>query len=94
MCKNIVKLKIRFAMALHLLKKRLNGWLTDLTTDGKKTRIVKVMVWRITSIFLTLTITAVMTGDVAKATGFTLILHFVLTLGHWLFETQWEKYIA
>ena len=60
--------------------------------DGRK-RAVKVLVWRILSVIITLGVTIAMTGSFAKATSLTVILHAVLMIFHWFFECGWEKYV-
>jgi uncharacterized membrane protein len=53
--------------------------------------IKKVVTWRCISIFVTLATMCVVTGDVKSATGITLFLHVLLTIGHYAFEKIWEK---
>ena len=57
--------------------------------DGQ--RLKKVVLWRITSVTLTLMVLLFATGNVASATGTTLALHAILILAHYLFEGQWDK---
>ena len=56
-----------------------------------KSRIVKVLLWRIISIFITMVVMMFVTGDIKSATGLTLFLHFILTLANYGFETFWEE---
>ena len=53
--------------------------------------IKKVILWRLISIFITLMILYVVTGDAKSATGITLLLHVVLTACHYTFEKCWAK---
>ena len=53
--------------------------------------LIKVVSWRIISISLTLLVTFIMTGDIESATKMTVILHTVLILAHYSFETLWNK---
>ena len=57
--------------------------------DGQ--RLKKVVLWRIVSITLTLVVLLFATGNIASATGTTLVLHAILILAHYLFEGQWDK---
>jgi uncharacterized membrane protein len=56
-----------------------------------KNKLMKVIAWRGISIVITLIVMWAATGDVRSATGITLLLHTILTLGHYIFETAWEK---
>jgi len=56
-----------------------------------KNRMIKVMTWRAISIVITLGIMYAVTGDVKSATGITVLLHAILTVGHFVFESAWEK---
>jgi uncharacterized membrane protein len=56
-----------------------------------KNKLMKVIAWRGISIIITLLVMWAATGDVRSATGITLLLHSILTLGHYIFETTWEK---
>ena len=51
----------------------------------------KVVIWRCISIFVTLLVMFITTGDVKSATGITLLLHFLLVACHYAFERFWEK---
>ena len=55
-----------------------------------KSRVIKVIVWRMISILLTLSFLFLLTGDVKTATGVTLLLHCILTVAHFVFEAAWE----
>lgn len=57
--------------------------------DGQ--RLKKVVLWRIVSVTLTLVVLLFATGNVASATGTTLVLHTILILAHYLFEGHWDK---
>lgn len=54
-------------------------------------RLAKVAIWRLISIFITLVILFLMTGDVRAATSTTIILHVLLTGAHYIFESQWGR---
>jgi uncharacterized membrane protein len=54
-------------------------------------RLFKVICWRVVSIFITLVLMLIFTGDVREASSITFILHAFLTMFHYLFETLWEK---
>jgi uncharacterized membrane protein len=51
---------------------------------------LKVIVWRILSILMTLIILYVITGDTQETTWVTALLHTVFTIGHYVFELVWE----
>ena len=51
---------------------------------------VKVILWRIISIALTLVTTFFYTGNISEASGLTMVLHAVLIVGHYLFERFWD----
>ena len=53
--------------------------------------MIKVLTWRVISILLTLLVTFLVTGDVRSATELTVLLHTVLILAHYCFETAWKK---
>lgn len=55
--------------------------------------IYKVISWRLVSIVLTYLVTYLYTGDLKSATGFTILLHIVLTLGNYCFEILWKKHV-
>ena len=55
-----------------------------------KDRFLKVVIWRALSILITLLFLFLLTGDVKTATGVTLILHCILTVAHFIFESAWE----
>jgi len=52
--------------------------------------ILKVIVWRILSILMTLIILYIITGDTQEASWITVLLHTVFTIGHYIFELVWE----
>ena len=52
---------------------------------------VKVVTWRAISVLLTLLITLLMTGDIHAATRVTIVLHTLLVLTHYTFESVWAK---
>ena len=78
--------------AVFLAQKAANGQLRTSMTAGKK-RTVKVFVWRILSITITLVITFFMTGNLIEASSLTVILHAVLMAAHWLFEIGWDRHV-
>jgi len=53
--------------------------------------VKKVVMWRCISILVTLGVMYVAIGDAKSATGITLFLHALLTVGHYVFERLWEK---
>ena len=53
--------------------------------------LVKVITWRVISVLLTLLITLLMTGDIHTATRVTVVLHALLVLTHYTFESVWAK---
>lgn len=55
---------------------------------------MKVIVWRILSVSITLAVTWGVTGDLSEATGLTLILHLVLVISHYLFEKGWMHWVS
>lgn len=57
-----------------------------------KNVLVKVLGWRACSILLTGGLTYLMNGgDLSGATKFTVALHSVLVLAHYVYEIVWEK---
>ena len=56
-----------------------------------KSRIVKVVSWRIVSVTITILVMWLFTGNVREATGLTLFLHALLTIANYLFEMFWER---
>ncbi len=59
--------------------------------ENNKERIVKVVTWRILSIFITLIVMGVATGNVIEASTITAVLHIIMVICHYFFEMQWEK---
>ena len=55
-------------------------------------KLLKVLVWRVISIFITLCVMTAVTGNVGAATGVTLFLHAFLTGCHYGFESLWEHF--
>jgi uncharacterized membrane protein len=55
-------------------------------------RLKKVLAWRACSVSITLISTWVYTGSVKEACFFTMVLHAVLILSHYIFETLWDKF--
>jgi uncharacterized membrane protein len=56
-----------------------------------KDKLLKVIVWRLVSIFITLVLLFALTGDVKASTGIAILLHCFLTVAHFMFETVWES---
>ena len=56
-------------------------------------KLLKVIIWRVISITMTLLVLYVGTGDVKSATGITFLLHALLIVCHYTFEVLWEKYV-
>ena len=56
--------------------------------------LIKVITWRIISVLLTLLITLLMTGDIQTATRVTVVLHTLLVLTHYTFESVWTKKVS
>jgi len=54
-------------------------------------RIKKVITWRLLSVSITLFSTWVYTGSIKEASFFTMMLHAVLIMAHYLFEYIWER---
>jgi len=54
-------------------------------------RIKKVIFWRLISVSITLLSTWLYTGSIKEASFFTLVLHAVLMVAHYLFEHAWER---
>jgi len=52
---------------------------------------LKVIIWRIISVILTLLVTFVITGDIQSATQMTIVLHTILILSHYVFESAWNS---
>jgi len=57
----------------------------------KKTVFYKVISWRLVSIVSMLVTLWILTGDIGKSTGVTLIVQLVQTMVHGVFETLWER---
>ena len=55
-----------------------------------KERFAKVLLWRFLSILITFSTIFVINGDIQSTTQLTLLLHFFLIVGHFLFETVWD----
>ena len=53
--------------------------------------LLKVILWRIISVSITLIVTWLVTGNLSEATGLTVILHLILIVGHYLFEFAWGR---
>ena len=56
-----------------------------------KDRLVKVVCWRVVSIMITLLLLVILTGDIRSSSGITILLHFFTTVGHFAFETLWDR---
>jgi|TARA_R110000824_G_C15156956_1_gene671539 uncharacterized membrane protein len=57
----------------------------------KSELVLKVVAWRIISIFITLTVLYAITGDTQETTWITILLHTLFTIGHYTFELMWNK---
>ncbi len=58
----------------------------------KSELILKVVLWRIISILITLIVLYAITGDTQETTWITILLHTLFTIGHYVFERVWEKW--
>jgi uncharacterized membrane protein len=54
-------------------------------------RLGKVAIWRLISIFITLSALYITTGDMCSATSTTAFVHILLTGAQYVFEVQWDK---
>ncbi len=54
-------------------------------------RLKKVLYWRMCSITITLLTTWAFTGSIKEATQFTIMLHMLLIVSHYVFETLWDR---
>ena len=54
--------------------------------------ILKVIIWRILSILITLVTLYAITGDTQETTWITLLLHTLFTIGHYTFELAWGRF--
>lgn len=57
----------------------------------RKSRLAKVLSWRVCSIIITLLTTWAYTGDIKNASTFTIILHLINISAHYSFETLWDR---
>ena len=57
----------------------------------RKSRLAKVLSWRVCSIIITLLVTWAYTGDMKNASTFTIILHLINISAHYSFELLWER---
>jgi uncharacterized membrane protein len=55
-------------------------------------RIKKAIVWRLCSVAITLLSTYLYTESITGAFFFTMFLQFMLIVGHYIFETLWERF--
>lgn len=55
-----------------------------------KLKLMKVVIWRLVSIIITLIILSIILGNPKSATGVTILLHAILTVCHFAFENLWE----
>ena len=56
-----------------------------------RSRIVKVISWRVVSVSITMIVMWFFTGNVRDATALTFFLHVLLTIANYIFELAWEK---
>mgnify|MGYP003662581617 CR=1 FL=1 len=54
--------------------------------------LCKVVLWRIVSVISMLLTMWVLTGNIGKATGLTIIVQIIQTLVHATFEVWWRNY--
>jgi len=54
-------------------------------------KMIKVLIWRLISILITLTVMAITTGDIIEASAVTAVLHILLVVCHYFFEISWGK---
>lgn len=59
----------------------------------REERLKKVVLWRLISFVLTLTMTWYFTGSVKEASFFTVVLHATLLVSYYLFEFWWDRKI-
>lgn len=52
--------------------------------------ILKVIMWRVISISITYFISLLFTKNISEASSFTLVLHSLLVVCHYIFESMWE----
>ena len=57
-----------------------------------KELFIKVIAWRLTSVISMLLTLWVITGDLVKSTGTTIIVQVIQTVVHAFFELAWENY--
>ena len=57
-------------------------------------RLLKVLLWRFISITVTMLVLFMATGNLGSATGITLLLHALLIICHYVFETYWEYHCS
>ena len=53
--------------------------------------LVRSITYRLTAFLLTIVITYVFTGDMAKSTGFSFLVHLVLSLDYYIHERLWLR---
>lgn len=59
--------------------------------ETKTRTLVRSITYRIVAVLATILFTYLYTGDVAKSTGFALVLHFVLSLIFYIHERIWLR---
>lgn len=57
-----------------------------------KSNLVKVILWRILSIFVTMMLVYMFTGDIKQTASVTFMFHIIMTALHYLYEEMWERY--
>jgi len=65
---------------------------TQITRGRQINTLKKVFLWRIISASITYLMMLFLTGNTQTATWFTLYLHVILMMTHFLFEKIWNKY--
>jgi uncharacterized membrane protein len=63
-----------------------------LATRARGELILKVVIWRVLSILITLVTLYAITGDTQETTWITLLLHTLFTIGHYTFELAWGRF--
>ena len=60
--------------------------------SNKKILLFKIISWRCISVTSMLLTVWLLTGNIAEATGLTIIVQIIQTFVHGMFEALWEKY--
>ena len=62
------------------------------SASNKKILLFKVILWRCISVISMLLTMWLLTGNIAEATGLTIVVQIIQTIVHGVFEILWEKY--